>query len=167
MAKIRKIHLDTDEIDKTISVLKDMQNDLRKISTDIESILNEAVSYCVSQSGNFIANTYWQKTEKGYRIIQEGEGVLYVEFGTGAKGAASPHPMHDQLGMDPYNSGPTIFTTKDGRTGWFYPLDDTRREWRFTEGQPARMQMYKTARWLEERLGTQVKLTVRKAENKW
>lgn len=159
--------LDSSSIKETINVLKQMQNDLNKIPNEIESILNEAVLYCVRESGNFKANTYWKKTENGYQIVQEGEGVLYVEFGTGSKGAASPHPEHQELGMNDYNSGGTIFTTKDGRTGWFYPTDSTQKEWKFTEGQPARMQMYKTARWLEERLGTQVKLTVKKAVNRW
>lgn len=167
MGRTRKIKLDKAEIDKTIKVLKQMQNDLNRIPDDIEKILDEAVAYCIKKSGNLKARTYWEKTSMGYRIVQEGEAVLYVEFGTGTKGASSPHPMHGEMGMDVYNSGSTIFTTKDGRTGWYYPTDDTRKEWKFTEGQPARQQMYLTSLWLQQRLGAQVKLSVQKAVNRW
>lgn len=48
-----------------------------------------------------------------------------------------------------YNSGATIFTTEDGREGWYYPADDG--TWRFTEGMPSRPFMYETAQYLRER----------------
>lgn len=166
MEKTRKIGLNTDDIQKAIKDLKQMKKDL-EMSKDIEKILDEAVAYCKEQSGNLEANTYWKKTPNGYQIVQEGEAVVYVEFGTGAKGMQSPHPQHMLYGLNDYNSGPTIHTTQDGRIGWFYPTDESRTDWRFTEGQPARMQMYKTLIWLQKRLGTQVRLSVSKVVNKW
>lgn len=167
MGRTRKIELDKKSIDDTVKVLKQMQNDINKIPNDIEQILTEAVNYCKEQSGNFRADTYWEKTATGYRIVQEGEGALYVEFGTGTRGMESPHPQHNVFLLDAYNSGSTVFTTKDGRTGWFYPMGEDRTEWRFTEGQPARKQMYLTAVWLQQRLHTQVRLSLAKAVNRW
>lgn len=161
------MRLETSSIKDTIKVLKQMQSDIKKLPDDIESILNEAVAYCVEKSGNFKANTYWEKTNTGYRLIQEGEGAVYVEFGTGVKGMENPHPQHNVFNLNGYASGDTIFTTKDGKTGWFYPTDETKKEWKFTEGQPARKQMYLTAIWLQQRLGTQVRLVFAKELNRW
>lgn len=76
-----------------------------------------------------------------YRIslfVDNGDGQNYalcVEYGTGTRGQGSPHPDADADGWR-YNTGPAIFTTRDGRTGWIYPTKDGR--YLFTEGQPAR-----------------------------
>lgn len=76
-----------------------------------------------------------------YRVslyVDNGSGQNYalcVEYGTGSRGQNSPHPDADAEGWE-YNSGPTIFTTRDGRTGWVYPTKDGR--YLFTEGQPSR-----------------------------
>lgn len=167
MGRARKIKLDKSSIDQTIKVLQQMKNDINKIPNDIEQVLTEAVTYCKQQSGNFKANTYWEKTTTGYRIVQEGEGALYVEFGTGSKGMQNSHPQHNLFALNAYNSGETIFTTKDGRTGWFYPTDESKTQYKFTEGQPARKQMYLTAIWLQQRLHTQVRLSLAKAVSRW
>lgn len=167
MARVRKISLNTEDINQTIKDLKQMKKEIESVPKEIEKTLNEAVEYCKKMSGNFIANTYWEKTAKGYRIVQEGEGVLYVEFGTGVKGAAQPHPAKSEFGLAEYNSGPTIRTTAGGKTGWDFPIDETMKEWRFTEGQPARQQMFLTGVWLRQRLGKEVAMRVEKAVKKW
>lgn len=75
-----------------------------------------------------------------YRItlrVDNGQGdnyALFVEYGTGVVGAASPHPKAGEMGWT-YTTGSKIFTTKDGRVGWIYPKDGT---YHFTEGQEAR-----------------------------
>ena len=66
-----------------------------------------------------------------------------------------------------YGIGEHIFTTKDGKVGWFFPTDSTRTEYRFTQGQRANMQMYKTAQWLSKKLNVEVKLFVEKVKQQW
>ena len=177
MEKVRKIGLDRQAIKKAIQDLQQMKNEVNALSGPaIEEILTEAVNYCRSitpisdKEGNHLAdNTYWEKTPNGYRIVQEGEHVAYVEFGTGVVGRNNPHDSQEALNEVgwQYGSGKTIFTTKDGKTGWFYPEDAERKHRKFTEGQPANMQMYRTALWLEERLGVKVKYIVSEAVKKW
>ena len=75
-----------------------------------------------------------------YRIslrVNNGSGdnyALFVEYGTGPKGAGAQHPEAELMGWE-YDVGSNIFDTKDGRRGWIYPKNGT---FRFTEGQKAR-----------------------------
>lgn len=71
--------------------------------------------------------------------------AAFVEFGTGITGQLSPHPNGEYLSKVAwaYNTGPTIFITKDGEMGWYYPLPDG--TWRFTDGMKSRPFMYETA----------------------
>lgn len=75
-----------------------------------------------------------------YRIalrVDNGIGdnyAVFVEYGTGVVGAASPHPKAGEMGWQ-YAVGEQIFTTRDGKVGWIYPKEGI---YRFTEGQPAR-----------------------------
>ena len=82
--------------------------------------------------------------------IVAGGHCIYIEFGTGVIGSASPHPSPEWIAFMSwaYGSGGTIFTTKDGRTGWYYPADDG--TWRFTEGMESRPFMYKTLQFLKK-----------------
>ena len=65
---------------------------------------------------------------EGVGIISAGGYCKYIEFGTGVKGRDSSHPSEEYKAIMnwAYNSGATIFTTKDGREGWYYPADDYR-----------------------------------------
>ena len=87
---------------------------------------------------------------EGVGIIRAGGYCKYIEFGTGVKGQNSKHPSPEYLAIMrwAYNSGATIFTTKDGREGWYYPADDG--TWKFTEGMPSRPFMYETAQYLRK-----------------
>lgn len=87
---------------------------------------------------------------EGVGIIRAGGYCKYIEFGTGVKGQNSQHPSPEYLAIMQwaYNSGATIFTTKDGREGWYYPADDG--TWKFTEGMPSRPFMYETAQYLRK-----------------
>lgn len=176
MEKVRKIKLDKQSIQKAIKDLEQIEKNINSLPIVIEEILTEAVTYCKSitpisdnQGNHLVHNTYWEKTSKGYRIVQEGDNIAYVEFGTGIIGQSNPHESRQALSQANwhYGVGRTIFTTKDGRTGWFYPENEARTSWKFTEGQIANMQMYKTALWLEEKLGIKVKYIVDKAVSKW
>lgn len=179
----RKISLDSQEIKKAITDLKKIKKNItKKTDETIENLLDEAVKYCQSltpisdNQGNHLRfNTYWEKTAKGYRIVQEGDNIAYVEFGTGMVGASSPHEDAGSLGWK-YGVGPHIFTTKNGKTGWFFPTGESytslktgksSQVYKFTQGQKANMQMYKTAVWLTERLGVQVSYIVDGELSKW
>lgn len=87
---------------------------------------------------------------EGVGIIRAGGYCKYIEFGTGVRGKNSQHPSPEYLAIMrwAYNSGATIFTTKDGREGWYYPADDG--TWKFTEGMPSRPFMYETAQYLRK-----------------
>lgn len=174
LEKHRVISLNTNDIKKTVRDLrhikKSIDSDVPKV---IQTLLDEAVNYCkdltpISENGgaHLRDNVYWIKTGRGYRIVQEGENALYVEFGTGVVGTSSPHPSTGKIGWA-YGVGKHIFTTKDGKRGWFYPVNGEGKEIEFTEGQVANMQMYKTGLWLQARLKTRVKMIISREVSKW
>lgn len=98
---------------------------------------------------------------EGVGIIRAGGYCKYIEFGTGAKGSGSKHPSAEYMAIMgwAYNVGATIFTTKDGREGWFYPADDG--TWKFTQGMPSRPFMYETAQYLKKEAKRLAKETFR------
>lgn len=83
--------------------------------------------------------------------------AIYVEFGTGPKGSASPYVHAVDTGISyPYMVGDTIGWYKvkgEWRFGWFYP-DEMTGTYRFTEGMPSRPYMYNTAQQLRQELAT-------------
>lgn len=172
--KVRKIGLNSQDIKKSIQSLQKMRQEITSFPKDIEDILTEAVKYCQSitpigdGNGDHLRyNTYWEKTSKGYRIVQEGDNVTYIEFGTGVAKYDLVHPKSTQFGWA-YGIGPHIFDTRDGRTGWFFPsFEEGKMKWKFTEGHKANMQMYKTALWLEKRLNTEVKMKMKRVMDQW
>lgn len=99
--------------------------------------------------------------ENGRGIIWAGGYCAYIEFGTGLRGGnlnggtmgsasiADRHPDLEWIRMMNwvYGSGGKIFTTKDGRVGWYYPVGDG--TFRFTEGMPSRPFMYETMKYLK------------------
>ena len=84
-----------------------------------------------------ILNAGWVKVTNDH--------AAFVEFGTGVVGQSNPHRNGEYLSKASwaYATGRTIFTTRDGRTGWFYPTESG--EYRFTEGMKSRPFMYETA----------------------
>lgn len=111
--------------------------------------------YDAIDTGELIsAVSYPERVAPGmYRIslrVNNGSGdnyALFVEFGTGPKGAGAQHPEAGMMGWD-YDVGSNIFDTKDGRRGWFYPKDDG--TYRFTEGQKARPFWHESAQELPD-----------------
>lgn len=61
--------------------------------------------------------------------------AIFVEFGTGAVGAANPHPDTSIVGWK-YD------VNSHGEAGWFYFKDG---EWHWTKGMPSRPFMYETS----------------------
>ena len=91
-----------------------------------------------------VAGYYSPGLNAGFVMVTS-DHAAFVEFGTGIVGDAAQHPNAEYLAKAAwdYASGTKIFTTQDGRVGWFYPTDDG--GFRFTEGMPSRPFMYETA----------------------
>ncbi len=88
---------------------------------------------------NSIAYTLYKEGDKGI-LFTDCSHACYVEFGTGVKGAASPHPTM-----------PWAYDiNKHGEDGWYY-YDTEQGRIRFTKGMPSRPFMYETASELEQR----------------
>ena len=79
-------------------------------------------------------------------IYTDCDYAKFIEFGTGVVGENNPYPADIPMEWK-YASGTHIFTTKDGRVGWYYFKDGS---WHFTEGQPSKPFLYETALELRE-----------------
>ena len=84
------------------------------------------------------------------KVISGAEHSIYIEMGTGPKGAE-----HHE-GIDP-NADPAYRTN-----GWVYPLADG-KGFRYTEGQPARPFMYPAMKQNEQKTEATIAEEVRKA----
>ncbi len=86
------------------------------------------------------------------KIYLSGPNAVYDEFGTGEEGLHNPHPLHDEYGLNPYNSGPKIFYNQfAARYQWFYPPMAGMPYFTptgYTSGIPAGKQMYNTLNYL-------------------
>lgn len=62
------------------------------------------------------------KSGLGGYIALVGENAVYDEFGTGEEGAATPHPLKGNFGLNDYNSGPYVSKQIDahGKHYWIY-----------------------------------------------
>lgn len=98
---------------------------------------------------NSISAYYDESTNVGF-IKANCDYAVFVEFGTGVRGKASPY-IGDAINKVAYRygDGTHYVMLSDGRVGWFYPADDGTM--RFTEGMPSRPFMYETAQELRRR----------------
>lgn len=83
--------------------------------------------------------TLYKEGNKGI-IFTDCSHACFVEFGTGVRGSASPHPTMPWA----YDS------SGHGEDGWYY-YDTKQGRVRFTQGMPSRPFMYETARELEQK----------------
>ena len=79
---------------------------------------------------------------KGY-VFSSAPHSAFCEFGTGIRGAESPHP-------EPGLANWKYDTNSHGEEGWWYMGDDG--EWHWTAGMPSRPYMYNTAQQLKEQV---------------
>ena len=151
--KIKVNPLDPDSIDEAIAEIERYETFVAEKAQELVRLLKElgvekAKELVPVDTGVAQASIIgYMDEDKG--IIQAGGYCKYIEFGTGVRGLGSQHPSPEYLAIMQwaYNSGATIFTTKDGREGWYYPADDG--SWRFTEGMPSRPFMFETAQYLK------------------
>lgn len=150
-----KADLSVEGIDKLIADLTEYKKSLGEKCNEIVRQLEEmgverAKALCPVDTGEAKDSIVGYMDEESHTAaIIAGSHCIYIEFGTGVVGGGSPHPSPEWLAFMKwaYGSGGTIFTTKDGRTGWYYPADDG--TWKFTEGMPARPFMYETVQYLK------------------
>lgn len=79
---------------------------------------------------------------KGY-VFSSAPHSAFCEFGTGIRGAESPHP-------EPGLANWKYDTNSHGEEGWWYKGDDG--QWHWTAGMPSRPYMYNTAQQLKEQV---------------
>ena len=148
--------LDPDSIDKAIEEVEAYLNNIEEQAAVLVQELTQmgrirAMDLVPIQTGEALNSiTAYFDSENNRGVIQAGGYCKYIEFGTGVLGLGSQHPSPEYLAIMQwaYNSGATIFTTKDGREGWYYPTDDG--SWRFTQGMPSRPFMFETAQYLKK-----------------
>lgn len=150
--------LDPDSIDNAI---KEIENYIEFVEEKARELVIEltamgkmrAVETIPVRTGTAMSSIDAYLDEDGNKgIIRAGGYCAFIEFGTGVRGLGSPHPSAEYIAVMnwAYNIGATIFTTRNGKTGWYYPVNDERTEWRFTEGMPSRPFMYQTAQYLKK-----------------
>lgn len=133
-----------DEIEKYRQTLQDKLYMLVQELADIgvESAIQNVENYDAVFTSELVNSiSAEERTENLNHVVfaikTDCEHAIYVEMGTGIKGAN--HPYKGKLPAM-YMQGKTIRQLEDGRYGWFYP--DENGHWHFTEGMPSRPFMY-------------------------
>lgn len=144
------------ELDKAIEELKNYKKELNeKIDLFVKKLAEKGVEiakdkvsiYQAIDSGKLLDSIELKegdiiKNGACYYVYTGCEYASFVEFGTGVMGEGTySHNMPEDINWN-YASGQHVFTTKDGRTGWYYP---TNEGYKFTEGYPSRPFMTETA----------------------
>ena len=149
------------EIDKAKQQLIEYQEDLNeKLDLFVQKLCEKGVEIAkekvsvhdASDTGELLNSIDLRegdiiKNGSQWFIYTDCDYAKFIEFGTGVVGENSPYPTSTPIEWN-YASRKTIFTTIDGKTGWYYPIKDG--QVRFTEGQPSRPFMYETALELRE-----------------
>lgn len=162
----KKISLNTRDIQSLIKKLNTLQNDINDLPEKItKRVADEGLDTLnmyyatTSQTPNTTdIQTSVEKTKTGYKISARGRDVIYAEFGTGDEGQASPHPDKSKHNLNDYNSGKYIRNVNPnntklrelGITGgkyWTFVRDGILY---YTQGIPAGLQMFNTAKDLRE-----------------
>ncbi len=154
--KIKINPLDLQSIDDAIAKLSETKKAVNILPREIiQSLVDKGVEHAkqlAPEVAHHISG-YVDENGKGY-IVAEGNAAVFLEFGTGIKGAQNPYPDAEvmsnvETGYDGYMSGSHIFKTKDGRIGWVY-YNESAGRFVFTEGVGARAYMYDTAKYIRE-----------------
>lgn len=148
--KTIKIDLTEGSIDKAIQELNDYAKDLDRRA---KLLCERLASYGATGASIGFARAVYtgdkdfditvEETENGYRILAEGETVLFLEFGAGVRYGYG-HPKADELGY-----GPGTYPGKghwNDPNGWWLPKE---KGGGHTYGNPPNMPMYNTAKEIE------------------
>lgn len=146
--------LDPDSIDAAIEEIEEYE---RTVDAKSKELVEQLKDLGIEKAKELIPVYSGEAKDSiiGYVDADTGKGAIvaggyckYIEFGTGVNGEGKKHPSPEYIALMgwAYNKGATIFTTKDGKQGWYYPTDDG--SWRFTQGMPSRPFLYETAQYL-------------------
>ena len=123
----------------------------KNITRDIANITEDTIEIKYNSFINSLQHDHQDHTHKiykiknkdsGYRVIVEGNQVLYDEFGTGIVGFNNPHPEKNRYHLNGYNTGPMIHhSSNSNKDYWVYFADN---KFVTTHGVPAGMFMYDT-----------------------
>lgn len=122
-------------------IVEDLSNygleQMQRIYSEAQSKYEDSTPMDFSITGN----------EKEKTVSMSGPQALYDEFGTGTIGEQNPHPIKNEFGLNPYNSGPTIRKAgknvpgiKEGDLYWTYR--DEGGTVHYTQGIPAQKEGY-------------------------
>ena len=153
MARVIHIDLTPGGIDRAISELKRFQEDLKKALDDLMVALKDdgvaeakmhILAFMAVDTGELLGSVEGAYDPQTHiAIIRAGaDYAAFVEYGTGVVGQGSPHPA------------PVLLWKYDihghGEAGWEYVSPrDGKLHW--TQGQPSRPFMYRTAERLRDK----------------
>ena len=136
-----------DEIIKQLnglkSAVKSMEKELPEHLARVGQNSAEAKTASVGVmglDGNQLGGFYILEHTDYVELVNQGEDVAFIEFGTGMMGKQSPHPQAGEAGWEYYT--PTRYKRSiGGRKGWFYKNKLT-GELTFTQGMVGTKAMY-------------------------
>lgn len=164
----KKISLNTRDIRSLIKKLNTLQNDINDLPEKItKRVADEGLdtlnTYYASRTFNVNSTditTSISETQNGYKIIARGKDVIYTEFGTGDEGEQNPFPSPDRnkYNLKDYNSGKYIRKVNPNNKNVKEMGITSGKYWTFvkngvlhyTQGMPAGLQMFNTAKDLRE-----------------
>lgn len=137
------------ELDNWAEMMKkasvNIVNDLAEYGSEKMQEIYQAAQQQYQDMSSMDFTITGSETEKTVSMI--GQQALYDEFGTGTRGAESPHPIKNEFGLNDYNSGPTIRAAKTDINGikpgeLYWTYKDEAGEVHFTQGVPAQKEGY-------------------------
>jgi len=148
-----KVSLSSNSIDEAIEALKKYNQELeRKAELLVKQLGEEGYKLVklnladIHYTGELQSSVHLKQDRLYARIFVNSKHAIYVEFGTGSKGASTPYIGNNDIGWQ-YNIGETIgWYNINGvmKYGWFY-YDELTGRYKFTEGMPSRPFMYDSA----------------------
>lgn len=150
-----KMSLSTDKMTKAKQELIEYKKSITEKSKEaVRQLIDLGFEVCnatilemdIYDEGNLAnsVSSYFDETLNRGFIKVSCDYAVFVEFGTGTKGTATPYKgsAMAEIGYK-YQDGTSYVTLSDGRIGWYYPAKDG--TFKFTEGLPSRPFMFETA----------------------
>ena len=159
MNKNIEVELTAQGLQKLKQKISRWKQELNKASKDITASIAEYTlseiqkNYASSGVEDSTPMEFYELGSANEKVVgMRGQQAIYDEFGTGTKGALSPHPAKGQFSLNAYNSGPTIRTSKrdiitdtgdvipEGVLYWTYKDENGNKK--YTQGIPAQKEVY-------------------------
>lgn len=150
MSETLKVMWGVEGCDEIIKQLNSLKSAVKSIEEDLPEHLarvgqqaaeaKTASVGAVGLDGNQLGGFYILEHSDSVELVNQGEDVAFIEFGTGIMGSQSPHPLAGDAGWEYYT--PTRYKrTVGGRKGWYYKNKLT-GELTFTQGMVGTKAMY-------------------------